>query len=275
MNKSDLIKKIVNLNSGVYQKEASKIVAKEIADLIIKKQKQNKNCVLGLATGSSPISVYQELVRMHNEEGLSFKNVITFNLDEYYPMDKNDINSYHHFMGIHLFDHIDIEKKNIHIPDGTIQKEKINDYCIKYEKQIVDSGGIDFQLLGIGRTGHIGFNEPGSNYNSLTRLVHLDYMTRNDARKSFYGIENVPTTAITMGMTKLLKELGFHEEGQSIHWFRRARNMDIVETNANHGKHQLRHSSMATNEAFYQTNKKPDDLMDTLNESNRRRHSVN
>ena len=186
-------------------KEASKIVAKEIADLIIKKEKQNKNCVLGLATGSSPISVYQELVRMHKEEGLSFKNVITFNLDEYYPMDKNDINSYHHFMGIHLFNHIDIDKKNIHIPDGIIKKDKINQYCANYEKQIVDFGGIDFQLLGIGRTGHIGFNEPGSNYSSLTRLVHLDYMTRNDARKSFYGIENVPTTAITMGIRTIRK----------------------------------------------------------------------
>ena len=186
-------------------KEASKIVAKEIADLIIKKQKQNKNCVLGLATGSSPISVYQELVRMHKEEGLSFKNVITFNLDEYYPMDKNDINSYHHFMGTHLFNHIDIDKKNIHIPDGIIKKDKINEYCANYEKQIVDFGGIDFQLLGIGRTGHIGFNEPGSNYSSLTRLVHLDYMTRNDARKSFYGIENVPTTAITMGIRTIRK----------------------------------------------------------------------
>ncbi|MDC6480627.1 glucosamine-6-phosphate deaminase [Flavobacteriaceae bacterium] len=186
-------------------KEASKIIAKEIADLIIKKQKQNKNCVLGLATGSSPISVYQELVRMHKEEGLSFKNVITFNLDEYYSMDKNDINSYHHFMGTHLFNHIDIDKKNIHIPDGIIKKDKINEYCANYEKQIVDFGGIDFQLLGIGRTGHIGFNEPGSNYSSLTRLVHLDYMTRNDARKSFYGIENVPTTAITMGIRTIRK----------------------------------------------------------------------
>jgi glucosamine-6-phosphate deaminase len=186
-------------------KEASKIVAKEIADLIIKKQKENKNCVLGLATGSSPISVYQELVRMHKEEGLSFKNVITFNLDEYYSMDKNDINSYHHFMGTHLFNHIDIDKKNIHIPDGIIKKDKINEHCANYEKQIVDFGGIDFQLLGIGRTGHIGFNEPGSNYSSLTRLVHLDYMTRNDARKSFYGIENVPTTAITMGIRTIRK----------------------------------------------------------------------
>ena len=186
-------------------KKASLEVAHEIADLIKKKQKQNKNCVLGLATGSTPISVYQELVRMHEEDDLSFKNVITFNLDEYFPMDKDDINSYHHFMGIHLFDHIDINKKNIHIPNGNISIEKINEYCATYEKQIVDAGGIDFQLLGIGRTGHIGFNEPGSNYSSLTRLVHLDYMTRNDARKSFYGIENVPTTAITMGIRTIRK----------------------------------------------------------------------
>ena len=160
---------------------------------------------MGLATGSSPISVYQELVRMHKEEGLSFKNVVTFNLDEYYPMSKEDINSYHYFMNIHLFDHIDIKKENIHIPDGTVKKEDINAYCDEYEKRILNEGGLDFQLLGIGRTGHIGFNEPGSNYGSLTRLVHLDYLTRNDARKSFFGIENVPTTAITMGIRTIRK----------------------------------------------------------------------
>lgn len=161
--------------------------------------------MLGLATGSSPISVYQELVRMHKEEGLSFKNVVTFNLDEYYPMSKDDINSYHYFMHIHLFNHIDIKKENIHIPDGTIKKEDINDYCEEYEKRILKEGGLDFQLLGIGRTGHIGFNEPGSNYDSFTRLVHLDYLTRNDARKSFFGIENVPTKAITMGIRTIRK----------------------------------------------------------------------
>ena len=110
-------------------KNASLAVAQEISDLIKKRQKQNKNCVLGLATGSSPISVYQELVRMHNENGLSFKNVICFNLDEYYPMHKDDLNSYYHFMNVHLFDHVDIEKDNIHIPDGSIKKEKTNDYC--------------------------------------------------------------------------------------------------------------------------------------------------
>ena len=186
-------------------KNGSLAIAKEISDLIRNKQKQNKNCVLGLATGSSPISLYQELVRMHKEDGLSFKNVICFNLDEYYPMSGNDVNSYHHFMNVHLFDHIDIQKDNINIPNGIIKKEEINNYCSKYEEKIVNEGGIDFQLLGIGRTGHIGFNEPGSNYDSITRLVHLDYLTRNDARKSFNGIENVPTTAITMGIKTIRK----------------------------------------------------------------------
>jgi glucosamine-6-phosphate deaminase len=186
-------------------RNASLVIAQEISSLIRNKQEKNKNCVLGLATGSSPISVYQELVRMHKEEGLSFKNVVTFNLDEYYPMSKEDINSYHYFMNIHLFDHIDIKKENIHIPDGTIKIEDINAYCDEYEKRILNEGGLDFQLLGIGRTGHIGFNEPGSNYDSLTRLVHLDYLTRNDARKSFFGIENVPTTAITMGIRTIRK----------------------------------------------------------------------
>ena len=186
-------------------KEASIEVAKEISSLIIKKQKENKNCVLGLATGSSPISVYNELVRMHKEEGLSFKNVITFNLDEYFPMDKNDIQSYHHFMNIHLFSHIDIDPNNIHIPNGEISLDQLESNCREYETKIISLGGIDFQLLGIGRTGHIGFNEPGSNNNSITRMVHLDYVTRDDARKSFYGIDNVPNKAITMGINTILK----------------------------------------------------------------------
>ena len=186
-------------------KQASKIVANEIAILIRKKQKENKNCILGLATGSSPISVYKELVRLHKEEGLSFSNVITFNLDEYFPMKNVDIQSYHHFMHLHLFSHIDIKLENINIPNGELDLDKINNHCNKYENKIKKLGGIDFQLLGIGRTGHIGFNEPGSNYSSLTRIVHLDYITRNDARKGFYGIENVPTKAITMGINTIRK----------------------------------------------------------------------
>ena len=186
-------------------KEASKMVANEIAILIRKKQKEKKHCVLGLATGSSPISVYNELVRMYNEEGLSFSNVISFNLDEYFPMKKVDTQSYYHFMDVHLFSHVDIKPQNIYIPNGSLNNDQVNDHCLNYEKKIHELGGIDFQLLGIGRTGHIGFNEPGSNYNSLTRLVHLDYITRNDARKSFYGIENVPTTALTMGIETIRK----------------------------------------------------------------------
>ena len=186
-------------------KNASKIVANEIATLIKKKQKNNQNCVLGLATGSSPISVYNELVRMHKEDGLSFFNVISFNLDEYFPMKKDDIQSYHHFMNEHLFSHVDIKPENIFIPDGDISENEINVYCQSYDEKISKLGGIDFQLLGIGRTGHIGFNEPGSNYDSLTRRIHLNYITRNDARKSFYGIENVPTTAITMGIKTIRK----------------------------------------------------------------------
>ena len=186
-------------------KEASKMVANEIAILIRKKQKEKKHCVLGLATGSSPISVYNELVRMYKEEGLSFSNVISFNLDEYFPMKKVDTQSYYHFMDVHLFSHVDIKPQNIYIPNGSLNNDQVNDHCENYEKKIHELGGIDFQLLGIGRTGHIGFNEPGSNYNSLTRLVHLDYITRNDARKSFYGIENVPTTALTMGIETIRK----------------------------------------------------------------------
>jgi glucosamine-6-phosphate deaminase len=142
---------------------------------------------------------------MYKEEGLSFSNVISFNLDEYFPMKKVDTQSYYHFMDVHLFSHVDIKPQNIYIPNGSLNNDQVNDHCLNYEKKIHELGGIDFQLLGIGRTGHIGFNEPGSNYNSLTRLVHLDYITRNDARKSFYGIENVPTTALTMGIETIRK----------------------------------------------------------------------
>lgn len=184
--------------------EGSKIVAKEIAELIKEKAKQNKNCILGLATGSSPIKVYEELVRMHKEEGLSFLNVITFNLDEYLPMTKDDIQSYHHFMHEHLFNHVDILPENINIPDGSITQEEVYQYCIDYEIKIKQVGGLDFQLLGIGRTGHIGFNEPGSHYNSGTRSITLNHITREDAAPSFLGIDNVPKKAITMGINTIL-----------------------------------------------------------------------
>jgi len=185
--------------------EGSKVVAAEIAQLIRDKQNKNERCVLGLATGSSPIKVYEELVRLHNEEGLSFQNVVTFNLDEYYPMPKESIHSYHYFMHQHLFDHVDIKPENINIPDGTVPKSELINYCIAYDKKIESYGGLDFQLLGIGRTGHIGFNEPGSHINSGTRFITLDPLTRTDAAPSFLGIENVPRAAITMGIKTILQ----------------------------------------------------------------------
>ncbi|REH01538.1 glucosamine-6-phosphate deaminase [Flavobacterium aquicola] len=181
-------------------KEASLLVAQEIANIIQRKEELNEPCVLGLATGSSPVKVYEELVRLHKEEGLSFSNVVTFNLDEYYPMDKNNIQSYWHFMHEHLFDHVDILPENVNIPDGNISNEDLQQYCIDYEMKIKSYGGLDFQLLGIGRTGHIGFNEPGSHVNSGTRSITLDHLTRIDAASSFLGIDNVPRKAITMGI---------------------------------------------------------------------------
>jgi len=183
--------------------EASRLVAEEIATGI--RSSINKPYVLGLATGSSPIGVYKELVSLHKKEGLSFKNVVTFNLDEYFPIEKNDLLSYNHFMNYHLFNHIDIPKENINIPKGNISSKDIYSYCNEYEKKINDLGGLDFQLLGIGRTGHIGFNEPGSNKNSVTRLVSLDFITKEDAAGDFNGIDNVPDKAITMGVDTIMK----------------------------------------------------------------------
>ncbi|ADQ17863.1 glucosamine-6-phosphate deaminase [Leadbetterella byssophila] len=187
-------------------KEASKSVAKEIADLIRQKQKEGKNCVLGLATGSSPKTVYAELVRMHKEEGLSFKNVISFNLDEYYPMEPDAIQSYWRFMREQLFDHVDIPKENYFIPLGTLPQNAIAEFCNSYEAKIDALGGLDFQLLGIGGNGHIGFNEPGSLANSRTRLMMLDHSTRAAAIGDFGGeLIKVPKKAITLGVSKILQ----------------------------------------------------------------------
>lgn len=187
------------------QYAAADKVAAHIADIIRKKQEAGKMAVLGLATGATPIDVYANLVRMHKDQGLSFKNVITFNLDEYYPMHPEARQSYVAFMDEHLFDHIDIDRNNIHIPDGTLEPEEIAAYCLEYENKIGEVGGLDLQILGIGRTGHIGFNEPGSAPNSGTRLVTLDDLTRRDASRDFGGKENVPTKAITMGIGTIFK----------------------------------------------------------------------
>lgn len=183
---------------------ASKAVAKEIAELIRTKAAAGKNCVLGLATGSTPTTVYSELIRMHKEDGLSFKNVVTFNLDEYYPIQPGQLQSYVRFMKENLFDHVDIPAEHVHIPDGTLPRDEVEAFCKVYEEKIQSFGGLDLQILGIGRTGHIGFNEPGSGITSRTRLITLDHITITDAASDFFGEENVPRKAITMGVGTIL-----------------------------------------------------------------------
>jgi glucosamine-6-phosphate deaminase len=195
-----------NIHTNIFEdaSNASKAVAQEIASLIRQKESDGKMCVLGLATGSTPTAVYGELVRMHQEEGLSFQNVVTFNLDEYYPIQSTALQSYVRFMNEYLFDHIDIKKENINIPDGTQSKDKVTEFCEEYENKIHGYGGLDLQILGIGRTGHIGFNEPGSGIHSKTRLITLDHITIVDAASDFFGEENVPRKAITMGVGTIL-----------------------------------------------------------------------
>ena len=184
---------------------AAASLAQEVKELIGSNNKRRKPTVLGLATGSSPVPFYRELIRLHREEKLSFKNVITFNLDEYHGLGADHPESYHRFMRDQLFDHLDIPQENIHIPDGTIPSDEIFEHCRAYEDAIEAAGGIDFQILGIGRTGHIGFNEPGSSRDSLTRRITLDRITRQDAAADFRGEENVPQFAITMGVGTILR----------------------------------------------------------------------
>ncbi len=186
-------------------KQGSAFVANQIATLIREKQKNNEPCVLGLATGSTPKALYAELIRLHRNEGLSFRNVVTFNLDEYFPIDKDAFQSYNRFMKVQLFDHIDIDPSNIHIPNGEITKDEVKSHCAEYEKQIDDAGGLDLQILGIGNNGHIGFNEPGSSLNSRTRLVALDNSTRIANAYEFNNISQVPRLAITMGIGSIMK----------------------------------------------------------------------
>ena len=186
-------------------REACATLALEIAGLIRAKSRDGEKAVLGLATGSTPVGLYRELIRLHREEGLSFANVITFNLDEYHGLERSHPESYWRFMHEQLFDHIDIPASQIHLPDGMVPRQDVFAHCRAYEEAIARAGGIDLQVLGIGRTGHIGFNEPGSGADSRTRLVTLDTVTRRDAARDFRGEENVPRYAITMGVGTILE----------------------------------------------------------------------
>ena len=185
--------------------EGSNAVAAQIASLIKEKQAKNLPCVLGMATGTTPILLYKELARLHKEEGLSFKNVVTINLDEYYPIEKSAYQSYWSFMHRHLFSLVDIDPKNIHLPNGEWTKENLKENCIAYEQTIEKVGGIDLQILGIGKNGHIGFNEPGSSFHSKTRVIHLDQLTRIANSYEFHDLNNVPKMAITVGISTIMK----------------------------------------------------------------------
>lgn len=188
-----------------YSADVAEYVAAQVAELIEQRNREGRTTVLGLPTGSTPIGVYRALIRRHREHGLDFSRVVTFNLDEYWPMPKDSLHSYHRWMRENFFNHVNIPAQNIHIPDGELLRKEVETFCRAYEAAIAAAGGIDLQLLGIGRTGHIGFNEPGSEIDSRTRIVCLDPVTRRDAASSFYGEEHVPSRAITMGVGTILE----------------------------------------------------------------------
>jgi len=192
------------------------LVAERIIEVIHRETRAKGRVVLGLATGSTPVGVYQELIRRHQAGDVDFARVITFNLDEYYPMSHDSPHSYRRYMWENFFAHVNIVPENVHIPDGTTPRDRVADACAAYEQAIVAAGGIDFQLLGIGKTGHVGFNEPGSAATSRTRVVTLDTLTRKDAAADFFGVENVPREAITMGVATILeaKEIALIATGE-------------------------------------------------------------
>ncbi len=205
-------------------------VAGRIAEIVRTRAAAGERAVLGLATGSTPVGIYRELIRMHRDEGLDFSDVVTFNLDEYWPMEPGSLHSYHRFMRENLFDHVNIPEAQIHIPRGDLPREETEVHCAAYERAIRETGGIDFQILGIGRSGHIGFNEPGSGAESRTRLVYLDTVTRADAASDFFGEENVPPEAVTMGVATILRarEIALIATGEHKAWIvRRAVEGDV------------------------------------------------
>src|SRR2546422_7383668 len=181
------------------------LLADRIVEVIRRETAAKGRCVLGLATGSTPIGIYRELIRRHQAGEVDCSRVVTFNLDEYYPMAPDNPHSYRRYMRENLFAHVNIAPENVHLPDGSVARERLTEHCAAYERAIAELGGIDFQILGIGKSGHIGFNEPGSSPDSRTRLVTLDTITRKDASADFFGEDNVPREAITMGVATILE----------------------------------------------------------------------
>ena len=201
-----VLTRLEKIPTDIYEsaEEGARQIALDIAQTIREKQKAGRFCVLALPGGNSPRNVCSALIRMHQEEGLSFRNVVVFNLYEYYPMAADAINSNLNALKAMLLDHVDIDMQNVYSPNGAIAKDTIFEYCRLYEQRIESFGGIDIALLGIGRVGNIGFNEPGSRLNSTTRLILLDNASRNDASKLFGSIESTPISSITMGVATIL-----------------------------------------------------------------------
>ncbi len=185
--------------------DLERLLADRLVEVIARETARRGRCALGLATGSTPLGIYRELIRRFQAGGVDFSQVVTFNLDEYYPMRPDSPHSYRRYMWENLFDHVNVKPENVHIPDGGTPRERLAEQCAAYERAIAEAGGIDFQILGIGKSGHIGFNEPGSSPGSRTRLVTLDTITRKDAGADFFGEDNVPREAITMGVATILE----------------------------------------------------------------------
>ena len=198
----------------VIVKEDYEAMSKEAARIVVDRIRKRPNLVLGLATGSTPLGLYKELIRYRQEEGLDFSKVVTFNLDEYIGLSPDHDQSYYYFMWENLFKHINIEPANVHIPQGMFgdlkicsyeSDPKIEAYCQWYENEIKSYGGLDLQVLGIGSNGHIAFNEPGSSLGSRTRIKTLTEKTRRDNSRFFKSMDEVPQYAITMGIGTIME----------------------------------------------------------------------
>ncbi len=189
-------------NMQIYIEENYEKMSKQAAYLLASQIRLKSQSVIGLATGGTPVGMYKELVRMHKEEGLDFSQITSFNLDEYCPISRDNPQSYYYYMMDNLFNHVNIKPDKINIPNGNA--EDIEAECKSYEKKIMDAGGIDFQVLGIGNNGHIGFNEPDDKFEAFTHLVHLDEGTIQANSRFFNSIDEVPRRAISMGIKTIM-----------------------------------------------------------------------
>lgn len=189
-------------NMRIYVAGDYKGMSKHAAQIVASQVILKPDSVLGLATGGTPVGMYEELVKMHQKGNVDFSHVTTFNLDEYYPLAKENENSYHYYMMDNLFSHINVPEEKMHIPNGSA--DDINEECVRYEKALEEAGGVDLQVLGIGANGHIGFNEPNVCFESGTHLVELDENTIENNARFFDSIEEVPTKAISMGIGTIM-----------------------------------------------------------------------